>query len=140
MIGGDIDIVATNRNQRDLYLESPGSLTFEIQDVPAITAVAREQRAITTIADNTWATRLCSSGHFDHEVDISLHAATKYMVGHADAMLGVVVCATPEITFMTVKTNAHVHGICAGPDDLYLGQRGLAVAWPFGFDTMSRQR
>src|SRR4051812_8141925 len=74
-------------NTRVVFVESPGSLTFEIQDVPAIAAAARDAGAIVMI-DNTWATPLFFRP-FDHGVDLSIHAATKYMVGHSDAMLGV---------------------------------------------------
>ncbi|MEM7190833.1 MAG: cystathionine beta-lyase [Pseudomonadota bacterium] len=121
LVGADIDRLVRPETSL-IFMESPGSLTFEIQDVPAIASVAR-RRGIVTIIDNTWATPLFFKP-FEHGVDVSLHAATKYMVGHADAMLGVVVCATQD-HFLTVKKNAHVQGICAGPDDLYLGQRGL---------------
>jgi len=121
LIGGGIDTLIRDETSV-IFMESPGSLTFEIQDVPAITKVARN-RGVVSMIDNTWATPLFFKP-FDHGVDVSIHAATKYMVGHADAMMGVVVCATEEL-FLTVKTNAHLTGICAGPDDLYLAQRGL---------------
>jgi len=121
LIGGDIDGLIRDET-RVIFMESPGSLTFEIQDVPAITAVAKA-RGVVTMIDNTWATPLFFKP-FDHGVDISVHAATKYMVGHADAMMGVVCCATHDL-FMAVKSQAHLQGICAGPDDLYLAQRGL---------------
>ncbi|MEM8588437.1 MAG: cystathionine beta-lyase [Pseudomonadota bacterium] len=121
LIGGDIDGLIRDET-RVIFMESPGSLTFEIQDVPAITAVAKA-RGVVTMIDNTWATPLFFKP-FDHGVDISVHAATKYMVGHADAMMGVVCCATRDL-FMAVKSQAHLQGICAGPDDLYLAQRGL---------------
>lgn len=121
LIGGDIDGLVRD-GTAVIFMESPGSLTFEIQDVPAITNVARD-RGIVTMIDNTWATPLFFKP-FDHGVDVSIHAATKYMVGHADAMMGIVVCATEDL-FLAIKTNAHLNGICAGPDDLYLAQRGL---------------
>ncbi|PWC39671.1 cystathionine beta-lyase [Azospirillum sp. TSO35-2] len=105
-----------------VFLESPGSLTFEIQDVPAIAAAARTVGA-TVLMDNTWATPLFFRP-FDHGVDVSIHAATKYMVGHADAMLGVITCRD-EATWSVVKKTAVRFGVCAGPDDLYLGLRGL---------------
>ncbi len=73
--------------------------------------------------DNTWATPLFFRP-FDHGVDVSIHAATKYMVGHADAMLGIIVCRD-EATWTTVKKTATRFGVCAGPDDLFLGLRGL---------------
>ena len=106
---------------RALFLEAPGSLTFEIADVPALSAVAR-RHGVAVLADNTWATPL----YFDaigHGVDISIHAATKYFVGHADAMLGVINCR--EAHYPRVKKTAAAMGYCAGPDDIYLGLRGL---------------
>ncbi|TMG71143.1 MAG: cystathionine beta-lyase, partial [Betaproteobacteria bacterium] len=68
---------------RVIYLESPGSLTFEVQDVPAIAEVAH-RRGIIVIADNTWGTPLYFKP-FAHGVDVSVQAATKYIVGHSDA-------------------------------------------------------
>lgn len=105
-----------------VYLESPGSLTFEIQDVPAIAEVARKAGA-KVLMDNTWATPLYFKP-FDHGVDVSIHAATKYMVGHSDAMLGITVCRE-RTDAETVKRMAVLSGTAAGPDDLYLGLRGL---------------
>lgn len=109
-------------NTRLLYLEAPGSLTFEMQDVPAMAEAAR-RRGVKVLMDNTWATPLYFKP-FDHGVDVSIHAATKYMVGHSDAMLGVVVCRDIE-SAEPVKRTAVMSGAAAGPDDLYLGQRGL---------------
>lgn len=104
-----------------VFLESPGSLTFEMQDVPAIAKAAKAAGA-TVILDNTWATPLFFKP-FEHGVDVSVHAATKYIVGHADAMLGMMVCN--EASWHTIKKNAVRFGTCAGPDDMYLGLRGL---------------
>ncbi len=109
-------------NTQLVYLESPGSLTFEVQDVPAITAAART-RGILSVLDNTWATPLFFDA-FGHGVDVTVHAATKYMVGHSDAMMGVV-GAREKRTWLKLKTHAVQAGHCAGPDDLYLAQRGL---------------
>ncbi|MDA3919968.1 MAG: cystathionine beta-lyase [Salinisphaera sp.] len=109
-------------NTRALFVEPPGSLTFEISDVPAMAAVAHAHDAV-VIADNTWATPLYYNAH-GHGVDISVHAATKYMVGHSDALLGVVNCID-ETTHERVKMAAVALGYCAGPDDVYLGLRGL---------------
>lgn len=109
-------------NTRLVYLESPGSLTFEVQDVPAIAAAARS-RGILTALDNTWATPLGFDA-FGHGVDVTLHAATKYMVGHSDAMMGVV-GAREKSVWLKLKSFAVTSGHCAGPDDLYLAQRGL---------------
>ncbi|MDT0617795.1 cystathionine beta-lyase [Salinisphaera sp. P385] len=104
-----------------LVLEAPGSLTFEMPDVPALTAVARA-RDVAVIADNTWATPIGFPA-FEHGVDISIQAATKYVVGHADAMLGAV--TANESWYATVRRTAVEMGYCAGPDDVYLGLRGL---------------
>ena len=106
---------------RVVYLEAPGSLTFEVQDVPAIAAAAKAAGA-TVLMDNTWATPLYFRP-FDHGVDVSIHAATKYIVGHSDAMLGLMVCS--EAAYEPVKRTAVRFGTCAGPDDVYFGLRGL---------------
>lgn len=108
-------------NTRVVYLESPGSLTFEVQDVPAIAAVAHAAAAV-VVMDNTWATPLFFKP-FDHGVDISIHAATKYIGGHSDLMLGLVV--SKEAHFRTLKGTAHGLGFAAAPDDCYLTLRGL---------------
>ncbi|MBB3265281.1 cystathionine beta-lyase [Azospirillum sp. OGB3] len=109
-------------NTRVVFLESPGSLTFEVQDVPAIAAAAKTVGA-TVMIDNTWATPLFFQP-LRHGVDVSIHSATKYIVGHADAMLGVISCAN-EAQWLAVKKAATRTGTCAGPDDIYLGLRGL---------------
>lgn len=106
---------------RVVYCESPGSLTFEVQDIPAIAAICRP-RGIAVVADNTWATPLFFRA-FVHGVDISIHSATKYIVGHSDAMLGIAVCT--EKYFERVRHHAAEHGVVAGPDDCWLGLRGL---------------
>jgi cysteine-S-conjugate beta-lyase len=108
-------------NTRVVYCESPGSQTMEVQDVPTIAAAARKHGAVTMV-DNTW-----SGGHFfkafDHSCDVSIQAATKYIVGHSDAMLGTVVCN--EATWPQFKEAFETMGLFAGPDDMYLGLRGL---------------
>lgn len=108
-------------NTRAVYLESPGSLTFEVQDVRAIAEQARARDAL-VLLDNTWATPLFFRP-FDHGVDISIHAATKYLVGHSDALLGV---ATANArAWGLLREGAHDFGQTAGPDDIYLALRGL---------------
>jgi cystathionine beta-lyase len=106
---------------RAILLESPGSLTMEVQDVPGICDVARE-RGIVTLIDNTWATPLffpvIAAG-----VDISIIAATKYVGGHADVMLGAVT-ATAEY-FQRLQQTAWDLGHSVSPDDAWLGSRGL---------------
>lgn len=104
-----------------IFLESPGSQTFEVQDVPAIIEVARKHD-IVTIIDNTWATPLFFRP-LDFGVDISIHAATKYVGGHSDVMLGTV--TANEKTWPEIQKTWHLLGECAGPDVAWLGQRGL---------------
>ncbi len=104
-----------------IYIEAPGSLTMEMPDVPAITKAAR-QRGIITAFDNTWATPYFFQP-FEHGVDVSIQAATKYIVGHSDAMLGVI--TVPVANFENVKTTANFLGACPAPEDCYLGLRGL---------------
>ena len=120
LVGADIARLMRD-NTRVVFLESPGSLTFELQDVPAIAAAAKARGAV-VVMDNTWATPLYFKP-LAHGVDISIQAATKYIVGHADAMLGVI--TTTEEHFQTVKTMAHALGHAAAPDDCYLALRGL---------------
>ena len=106
---------------RIVYTEAPGSLTMEMQDVPAIAKAAKAAGAV-TVMDNTWATPLFFKP-FDHGVDVSITAGTKYVVGHSDAMLGSVT-ATPAAWPAIHKAN-YLLGHCVGPDDAYLAQRGL---------------
>jgi cystathionine beta-lyase len=120
LLGGGIEALM-KPNSRVVYVESPGSLTFEVQDIPAIAAAAHAAKAV-VIMDNTWATPLLFRA-LDHGVDISIHAATKYIVGHSDAMLGVIVCNAA--THERVRTTWADLGMTAGPDDVYLGLRGL---------------
>jgi cysteine-S-conjugate beta-lyase len=108
-------------NTRVVYLESPGSLTFEIQDVPRAAAAATSAGAV-SIIDNTWSAGLYFSP-FLHGVDVSIQAATKYIVGHADVMLGVI--TTTKDRFLRVKRASSLIGSSAGPDDCYLALRGL---------------
>jgi cystathionine beta-lyase len=120
-IGGQIKSLF-RPNTKAVYLESPGSLSFEMMDVPAIAAAAKEHGA-TVMMDNTWA-----SPYFfrplEHGVDIVIEAATKYIVGHSDAMLGVITVANREL-FDSVKWISNALGNTAAPDDCYLGLRGL---------------
>ncbi len=109
-------------NTRAMLLETPGSLTFEMADIGAITAVARA-REIVTILDNTWATPLYFRP-IEHGVDVSIAAATKYLSGHSDVMLGSMTAASPEI-FRKLKDTARHWGNCVGPDECYFVHRGL---------------
>jgi cystathionine beta-lyase len=108
-------------NTKLIWTESPGSQTFEVQDIPAIVAAAHA-RDVIVLMDNTW-----SGGYFykplDHGVDISVQAATKYIVGHSDVMMGTIACN--EKTYSRVHDSAGTFGLCAGPDDVYLALRGL---------------
>jgi len=119
-IGAGIEALLGPRT-RAVYLESPGSLTFEMQDIPAIVAIAHAHAAI-VIADNTWATPLYFKP-LAHGVDLSLQAATKYLGGHSDVMLGTV-SANAEHWPSLYETH-HSLGLCAGPDDIYLTLRGM---------------
>jgi cystathionine beta-lyase len=106
---------------RAIFLESPGSLTFEVQDVPGICALAKA-RGIATLLDNTWATPLFFQA-LAHGVDLAILAGTKYVAGHADVMLGSVT-ATEERWARLART-AQLHGQHVSPDDAYLAARGL---------------
>lgn len=120
LIGAGIEALF-RPNTTVLYMESPGSLTFEVQDVPAMTAAAKA-KGIATMIDNTWATPLFFQP-LKHGVDVSIHAATKYIVGHSDAMLGICICT--EQSFDRIKRTSVVLGDRAGPDEAYLGLRGV---------------
>ena len=119
-IGSGISDLLTDRTKL-VFTESPGSQTFEVQDIPAI-AEASHAAGAEVIMDNTWATPLYFRP-FDHGVDVVVHAATKYLVGHADAMLGVI--TTSEPTTGPVAKTHDILGLCPGPEDVYLGLRGL---------------
>jgi cysteine-S-conjugate beta-lyase len=108
-------------NTRLVYLESPGSLSFEMQDIPAIAKVAHSKEAL-VLMDNTWATPLYFRP-LDHGVDMVIQAGTKYIGGHSDVMLGTV--SANAATVAPLKTTVRYTGQCEGPDDVYLGLRGL---------------
>lgn len=108
-------------NTRVIFTESPGSNTFEVQDIPAIVEAAREIDAVVMI-DNTWATALLFKP-LDFGVDTVIHAATKYPAGHSDVLLGTV-SANPKCWPQLHETFLSM-GICAGPDDVYQVHRGL---------------
>ena len=108
-------------NTRAIYLESPGSLSFEIQDVPAIAAAAHSHGAV-VLMDNTWASPL----HFralEKGVDLAIQSGSKYIGGHSDLMLGTI-SANRTMWPQLIKT-VYAMGLCVGPDDMYLGLRGL---------------
>jgi cysteine-S-conjugate beta-lyase len=107
---------------RIVYAESPGSLTFEIQDVPAIAAAAHERGAL-VFFDNTWATPL-NFRAFDHGVDVEIQAATKFLAGHSDLMMGVITART-EALFRRLKDGITEFGDCVAPDLCYETLRGM---------------
>ena len=108
-------------NTRAVYLESPGSLSFEMQDVAAIAKAAHAKGAL-VLMDNTWATPLYFRP-LDHGVDLVIQAGTKYIGGHSDIMLGTV--SANAATVAELKNTVRLTGLCEGPDDVYLGLRGL---------------
>lgn len=120
LIGAGIAALCTGKT-RAIFLESPGSLTFEVQDVPAIVAVAHE-KGLVTLIDNTWATPLLLPA-LGLGVDISILACTKYIVGHSDVMLGSV--TTNAAWWPAVRKRSLALGQMASPDDTWLAARGL---------------
>ena len=120
LIGSDIDALIGERT-RAIFMESPGSLTLEVQDVPAIVAVAKA-RGIVTMIDNSWATPLFFKT-MAHGVDLSIIACTKYIVGHSDAMIGSVTANAAQWKALRLTTQQLGHHV--GPDDAWLASRGL---------------
>jgi cystathionine beta-lyase len=108
-------------NTRAVFTEAPGSLSFEMQDIPAIARVAHERSAL-VLMDNTWATPIFFRA-LEHGVDLSIQSGTKYIGGHSDLMLGVI--AANEQAWQHLHDTVQTMGLCVGPDDMYLGLRGL---------------
>jgi cystathionine beta-lyase len=108
-------------NTRVVFTEAPGSLTFEMQDIPAIAEVAHKHDAL-VLMDNTWASPLYFKA-LDKGVDLSIQSGTKYIGGHSDLMLGTV--SANKATLQRLKDTAFTMGLCVGPDDMNLGLRGL---------------
>ena len=108
-------------NTKAVFCESPGSLTFEVQDIPAIAKIAHE-RGAAVLLDNTWATPVFFNA-FAHGVDLSIQAATKYVGGHADVMIGYVT-ANEAWTARLAQAHADL-GLYASGDDCFLALRGL---------------
>jgi cysteine-S-conjugate beta-lyase len=108
-------------NTRAVFVEAPGSQSFEMPDVPAIARIAHEAGAL-VLMDNTWATPLYFRP-FEKGVDLAIQAGTKYIAGHSDVMVGTV-SATAE-TWPQLHETAATMGLCVGPDDVYLALRGL---------------
>jgi cystathionine beta-lyase len=106
---------------RLVFTESPGSLTFEVQDIPAIVAAAHAKGCL-VVMDNTWASPLFFKP-LRHGVDISVQAGTKYIGGHSDLMMGFVTCTEP--LHERLRRGLHEVATAAAPDDCYLALRGL---------------
>jgi cystathionine beta-lyase len=108
-------------NTKVIFAECPGSLTFEMQDIPALAAVAH-RHSIALMLDNTWAAPILNNP-FKLGVDISIYSATKYVSGHSDLIMGVI---SANEKYLPIIERAHKNiGSCPGPDDVYLAQRGL---------------
>jgi cystathionine beta-lyase len=108
-------------NTRVVFVEAPGSQSFEMQDIPAIAEVAHGRGAC-VIMDNTWATPLFFPPH-DRGVDLAIEAGTKYLSGHSDLLLGMV-SATAEY-WPRLRETFDAFAMCAGAEDVFLGLRGL---------------
>ena len=120
-LAGDRIASLIRGNTRLIFAESPGSQTFEMQDIPAIAKIAKAKN-LWLIADNTWASPLfCSPLKLG--ADVSIQAATKYIVGHADAMLGAVTANARASKYIDNAKEAL--GTCPGSEETYLGLRGL---------------
>lgn len=120
LIGAGIaDLI--EENTRVIFMESPGSLTFELQDIPAICRVAAD-RGVVTILDNTWATPLFFKA-FSHGVDVVIQAVTKYLGGHSDVLMGAVIVNKSQ--HLKVRATAHGLGQFAGGNDIAMVLRGL---------------
>jgi cystathionine beta-lyase len=121
LIGADIAGLIRS-NTRVVFTESPGSLTFEVQDIPAIAAAAHQRDAL-ILLDNTWATPLFFKP-FAHGVDISIQAATKYIAGGSDLVIGIITAAE-EKYFRQLKDTTLAFGEIAAPDDCYQALKGM---------------
>ena len=120
LVGCDIESLI-QPNTRVVFLESPGSITMEVQDVPAIAEVAHRHNCVVML-DNTWSAGV-NFQPFDYGVDVSVQAATKYIVGHSDVMLGT--ATANEAHWPQLRESSYTMGQCTSPDDLYLAMRGI---------------
>ena len=120
LVGADIAALFQD-NTRAVFTEAPGSQSFEMQDIPAIAAVAHERGAV-VLMDNTWATPLLFPPH-ERGVDIAIEAGTKYLGGHSDLLLGLV--SANAAHWPALRQAFELFGVCAGPEDTYLALRGL---------------
>jgi cysteine-S-conjugate beta-lyase len=125
LIGGAIGELL-RPNTRAVYLESPGSLSFEMQDTAAIAKATHNkgahEKGVVVLMDNTWATPLYFQP-LDHGVDLVIQAGTKYIGGHSDVMLGTI--SANAATVAALKNTARLTGLHEAPDDAYLSLRGL---------------
>lgn len=108
-------------NTAAVVTESPGSQSFEMQDIPAIAEVAHRHGAV-VVMDNTWATPLFFPPH-ERGVDIAIEAGTKYLSGGSDLLLGLV--SANERCFKALRETYDAFAMCPGPEDVFLGLRGL---------------
>jgi cystathionine beta-lyase len=120
LIGGKIAGLL-QPNTKAVFVEAPGSQSFEMQDIPAI-AEAAHARSAAVLMDNTWATPLFFRA-LDKGVDLSVQAGTKYIGGHSDIMFGCISANAARLP--ALKTTMNSLGLCVGPDDMYLALRGL---------------
>jgi cystathionine beta-lyase len=120
LIGGGIERLIRPET-KVIFTESPGSVTFEVQDIPAI-AEAAHRSGITVMLDNTWASPLYFKP-FEHGVDVSIQAVTKYLCGHSDVMMGSI--TTTEAAWKELLDTHGAIGQCVAPDDVYLVLRGI---------------
>lgn len=120
MIGEDIRTLI-KPNTKVLFTESPGSITMELQDIPTLSKIAHEHDII-VLLDNTWGAGVNFSP-FEHGVDISIQAATKYICGHSDIMLGTAIAT--EKHWDQLREQCYLMGQCVSPDDAYTALRGI---------------
>lgn len=109
-----------------IFLESPGSLTFEMQDVPAIARMAREM-GVMTVIDNTWSAGVLFKP-LDHGVDVSIQSLTKYVCGHSDVFMGLAAAKGKSVKLLAASS--YETGWAVSPDDAYLALRGLRTLFP----------
>ncbi len=124
LIGAGIEKLI-QKNTKVIFMESPGSVSFEVQDVPAICKVAKKHK-ITSIIDNSWASGIYFKP-FDHGADVSVIAVTKYLNGHSDVMMGAITIREKK-DFLTMYQAFRYMSVNAAPFSSYMAQRGLRTA------------
>jgi len=120
VIGAGIEALI-KPNTTAIFTEAPGSQTFEVQDIPALAAIAKKHGA-TLLMDNTWATPFFFPPH-EMGVDLAIEAGTKYLSGHSDLLLGIV--SANERSWKALRSTYLQLGLCAGPEDMFLALRGM---------------